>query len=144
MAAPDGILNGTEIKIYQASTLIAYATSGTINTNHSVREITNKESGGTKEVAEGLTDWTIDLEGMYAWRDPSGGAIVNADDLIASYILTRASLTIKWGSTDAETGDVVYYGTAWMSSCTMTGGTEESATFSASFQGTSTLTQTVS
>ena len=143
MAAPDGILNGTDIMIYQASTLIAYATSGTLNANHSVREITNKDSGGTKQVAEGLTDWTIDLEGMYAWRDPSGGAIVNADDLIASYILTRGSFTIKFGTVDTEAGDVTYYGTAYMTSCSMTGATEESATFSASFQGTSTLTQTI-
>ena len=144
MAAPYGILNGTEIKIYAAGSLVAFATSGTININQSPRETTNKDSLGTKQVKEGLTDWTVDLEGMYAWLDNAGSALTNADDLVSAYILTRASLAITWGTTDTETGDTKYSGTCYMTSASMTGGTEESATYSASFQGTGQLTQTVS
>ena len=41
-------LNGTDIKIYDSSTniLVAYAQSGTLNVNHSTRDISNKESAG--------------------------------------------------------------------------------------------------
>tara|TARA_R100000781_G_scaffold115006_1_gene88392 strand:- start:970 stop:1404 length:435 start_codon:yes stop_codon:yes gene_type:complete len=144
MAAPAGILNGTEIKIYAAGTLVAYATSGTINVNQSPRETTNKDSLGRKEVKEGLTDWTVDLEGMYAWVDDGGSAVSNADDLINSYILTRASMTITFGTTDTETGDTKYTGTVYMTSASLSAPTEESATFSSSFQGTGQLTQTIS
>lgn len=145
MAAPAGILNGTEVKVYAAGTLVAYATSGTISVNQSPRETTNKDSLGRKEVKEGLTDWTVDLEGMYAWVDDGGSAIAGgADDLVNAYILTRASLTITFGTTDTETGDTKYTGTVYMTSASMSAPTEESATFSASFQGTGALTQTIS
>ncbi len=145
MAAPTGVLNGTEIKIYVAGTLVAYATTGSININHSLREITSKDSGAWKEQMEGLRDWSIDLEGMYAWTAPvTGAAITNADDLFASYINTRTSFTITWGSTDAEAGDTKYEGTAYLGSVSMTGATEDSATYSASFSGSGAITQTVS
>jgi len=144
MAAPTGVLNGTEIKIYVAGTLVAYATTGSININHSLREITSKDSGAWKEQMEGLRDWSIDLEGMYAWTDPAGGSITNADDLYLSYIDNRTSFTITWGSTDAEAGDTKYSGTAYLTTVSMSGATEDSATYSASFSGTGAITQTIS
>jgi TP901-1 family phage major tail protein len=146
MATPAGILNGNEIKVYAGSgVLVAYATSGTININHNTRDITNKESSGWKEVLEGSRDWTIDVEGMYAWVDASGSAITDGiDDIINSYIITQAAVTVTWGSTDGETGDTKYSGSAYMTSASMTGATDDSATYSASFQGTAAITQTVS
>lgn len=144
MAAPTGVLNGTEIKIYVGGTLVAYATTGSININHSLREITSKDSGAWKEQMEGLRDWSIDLEGMYAWTDAAGGSITNADDLYLSYIDNRTSFTITWGSTDAEAGDTKYSGTAYLTTVSMSGATEDSATYSASFSGTGAITQTVS
>jgi TP901-1 family phage major tail protein len=144
MAAPTGVLNGTEIKIYVAGTLVAYATTGSININHSLREITSKDSGGWKEQMEGLRDWSIDLEGMYAWTDSAGASVNNADDLFASYIATRTSFTIVWGTTDVDAGDTKYSGTAYLGSISMSGATEDSATYSASFSGSGAITQTVS
>lgn len=143
MAAITNILNGTEIKIYTAGTLVAYATSGSININHSLREITNKDSLGWKEQMEGLRDWSIDLEGMYAWTDSAGSTVHNADDLFTSYIATRTSFTITWGTTEAGTGNTKYEGTAWLTSVSMSGATEDSSTFSASFSGSAAITQTV-
>ena len=147
----NGILNGTELKVYSGGTLVAYATSCTLSVNQSVREITNKDSGGAKEIAEGLVDWSVDCEGMYAWLDASGSAFAGGpDDLILAHAnastsgSTRASFTITFGTTDGETGDLKYTGDAYLTSISMTGGTEESATFSASFGGNGTLTQTAS
>ncbi len=58
------ILNGTDIKVYNGSgLLVAYAQNGSININHSTREITNKESAGWKESLECLRDWSIDVDG---------------------------------------------------------------------------------
>ena len=96
------ILNGTDIKVYDSSTnvLVAFAQNGTLNVNHSVRDITNKESNGFKEVLEGLRDWSISLDGAYAWTDASGTALTNgADDILNSYIITRAAVTVRFGNT---------------------------------------------
>jgi TP901-1 family phage major tail protein len=141
------ILNGTDIKVYDSSTniLVAFAQNGTLNVNHSVRDITNKESSGWKEVLEGLRDWSISLDGAYAWTDASGTALTNgADDILNSYIITRTAVTIRFGDTDGTTGDIYYEGSAWLDSFSVSAPTEDTATYSLNFTGTSDLAQTVS
>ena len=139
------ILNGTEIKVYSSSTnnLVAYAQNCTLNVNHSPREITNKESNGNKEILEGLRDLSIDIDGAYAWTDASGTALTNgADDLINSNILTRTAVSFIFGDTQA-TSDVSYSGSGYITSVSLTGGYEDTATYSLTIEGTGALTQTV-
>ena len=139
------ILNGTELKVYSSGTtnLVAFAQNCTININHSPREITNKESGGFKEILEGLRDFSIDVDGAYAWTDASGTALANgADDLVNSNILTRAAVSFIFGDT-AATSDVSYSGSGYITSISLTGGTEDTATYSLTIEGTGVLAQTV-
>jgi TP901-1 family phage major tail protein len=143
------ILNGTDIKVYDSSTniLVAYAQNGTLNVNHSVRDITNKESSGWKEVLEGLRDWSISLDGAYAWTDAAStpAALTNgADDILNSYIITRAAVTIRFGNADGTTSNIYYEGSAWLDSFSVSAPTEDTATYSLNFTGTAGLTQTVS
>jgi TP901-1 family phage major tail protein len=141
------ILNGTDIKVYDSGTglLVAFAQNGSLNINHSLREITSKESGGFKESLEGLRDWSVDLDGAYAWTDAAGAALTNgADDLLNSYMITRQALTIKFGNVAAATGDTVYSGSVWLTSFSVSAGTEDTATYSISLEGTGAITQTVS
>ena len=139
------ILNGTEIKVYSTGTtnLVAFAQNCTLNINHSPREITNKESAGNKEILEGLRDFSVDIDGAYAWTDGSGSSIANgADDLVLANILTRAKVDFIFGDTTA-TNDVSYAGSGFITSVSLTGGTEDTATYSLSIEGTGALTQTV-
>jgi len=141
------ILNGTEIKVYSSGTtnLVAFAQNCTLNVNHSPREITNKESGGYKEILEGLRDFSIDIDGAYAWTDAAStpAALTNgADDLVNSNILTRAKVDFIFGDT-ADTHDVSYSGSGYLTSVSLTGGTEDTATYSLTIEGSGTLTQTV-
>ena len=142
----NGILNGTDLKVYDGSTLIAYATNGTININHSPRSISNKESGGWEENMEGMRNWDVSVDAMYAWLDASGSAITGKtlSELFTAYINTRASFTITFGVTTTGSEDTKYSGTVWMTSASLTAPLEDSATYSASFQGTGALTQTIS
>lgn len=138
------ILNGTDIKVYDSSTniLVAFAQNGTLNVNHSVRDITNKESNGYKEVLEGLRDWSISLDGAYAWTDASGTALTNgADDILHSYIMTRAAVTIRFGNTGGATGDLYYEGSAWLDSFSVSAPTEDTATYNLNFTGTGSIAQ---
>tara|TARA_Y100001963_G_scaffold71228_1_gene99055 strand:+ start:28 stop:474 length:447 start_codon:yes stop_codon:yes gene_type:complete len=145
------ILNGTDIKVYDSSTniLVAYAQSGTLNFSMSTRDITNKESGGFKESLEGLREWSIDLDGAYAWTDASGSALSNgADDLFSKYLLdagsnTREAFTIRFGNTTATTSNTYYEGSAFLTSVSVSAPTEDTATYSMSFEGTAGLTQTI-
>jgi len=140
------ILNGTEIKVYSTGTtnLVAFAQNCTLNVNHSPREITNKESGGFKEILEGLRDFSIDIDGAYAWTNAGGVALTNGiDDVLETNVLNaRQAVTFIFGDT-ASTSDISYSGSGFITSVSMTGGTEDSATFSLSIEGTGVLTQTV-
>jgi len=140
------ILNGTEIKVYSSGTtnLVAFAQNCTLNVNHSPREITNKESAGFKEILEGLRDFSIDVDGAYAWTNAAGAALSNgADDVLQTNILAgRLPVDFIFGDT-ASTSDISYAGKGFITSMSITGGTEDSATYSLSIEGTGVLTQTV-
>lgn len=138
------ILNGTEIKVYSGNSgtnnLIAFAQNCTLNINHSPREITNKESAGFKEILEGLRDFSVDIDGAYAWTNAAGADITNgADDLIATNIITtRQAVTFTFGD-NQTTDDNFYTGSGFITSCSLTGGTEDTATYSISIEGTGVL-----
>jgi len=140
------ILNGTEIKVYSTGTtnLVAFAQNCTLNVNHSPREITNKESGGYKEILEGLRDFSIDIDGAYAWTNAGGTALTDGvDDVLETNVLNaRQAVTFIFGDTQS-TSDVSYSGSGYITSVSLTGGTEDTATYSMSIEGTGVLTQTI-
>ena len=146
------ILNGTDLKVYDSSTniLIAYAQSASITINMDTRDISNKESGGFAESLEGQRNFEVSVDGAYAWTDASGSALTNgADDLVLKYMLdagsnTREAFVLRWGNTGGATGDTYYQGSAFLTSFSATGGTEDTATYSMTFAGTGAITQTVS
>ena len=139
-------INGTDIKVFDATTniLIAYAQSGTLNVNMSTRDISNKESNAWAESMEGQRIWDVSVDGAYAWQDTGATPLTNgADDALNSYILTRTSVVIKFGSVVATTGNIYYKGTAWLTAFSVSAPTEDTATYSISFTGSGALTQTV-
>ena len=144
------ILNGTELKIYSGTSgqtnLVAFAQNCTVTINNTTREISNKQSNGYKEVLESLRDWSIDVDGAYAWTDaasPNAPLTNGADDLIQTNILAnRLQFDVIFGDNQA-TGDVSYKGKVYITSASMTGGTEDTATYSLTLEGTGALTQTI-
>ena len=140
------ILNGTELKVYSSGTtnLVAFAQNCTLTVNQSIREITNKESGGFKESLEGLRDFTIDVDGAYAFTDANGSPLSNgADDVLETNVLNaRQTVDFIFGDTQA-TSDVSYSGKGFITSVSLTGGTEDTATYSLTIEGTGLLTQSV-
>ena len=146
MAVQDGQLNGTELGVYIGGTLIAYSTSATLNINHGTRSTSNKESGGWDENMEGMRNWDVSCDSLYAWLDPAGSAISNEtlSDMFTAYIATRTSFVLTFGSTSTTgVGFTKYTGDAWMTSASISAPLEDTATFSASFQGSGALTQTI-
>ena len=138
------ILNGTELKVYSGhsgtNNLVAFAQNCTININMATREITNKESGGFKEVLESTRDYSIDVDGAYAWTNAAGADITDGiDDLVGTNLITnRTAVTFTFGDNQA-TDDVYYQGSGYITSVSISGGTEDTATYSLSIEGTGTL-----
>ncbi len=240
------ILNGTDLKVYSSATttpglfqyLVAFAQNCTLNINHTARDITNKESEGFKEISESIRDWSIDVDGAYAWTGSTGKALATgADDMVQHIGLTttvggipatlsaivdagsgypaspttflsttggtgfglkvditiaggevqtvairtagsgytlndtitivggnndatftiaslgtpvttnnlRQSFVVRFGgATSGSTSDVSYSGDVYLTSLTLTGGTEDTATYSLTLEGDGDLTQVVS
>tara|TARA_R110002012_G_scaffold121469_3_gene270920 strand:+ start:81 stop:512 length:432 start_codon:yes stop_codon:yes gene_type:complete len=140
------ILNGTELKVYSAGTtnLVAFAQNCTLNVNHSPREITNKESAGYKEILEGVRDFSLDVDGAYAWTNAAGAALTDGvDDVLETNVLNaRQAVSFIFGDT-AATSDISYSGSGFITSVSLTGGTEDTATYSMSIEGTGILNQTI-
>ena len=145
MAATDGQINGTELRVYAGGTLIAYSTSASININHSTRSTSSKDSGGWDENMEGMRNWDVSCDALYAWLTPGAGAIGNntLSDLFDTYMKDRTSLELTFGVTTTDTGDTKYVGNAWMTSASLSAPQEDTSTYSVSFQGSGVLVQTV-
>ena len=146
MAANEGQLNGTELGVYVAGTLVAYSTNATLNVNHSTRSTSSKESGGWEDNMEGMRNWDVSCDALYAWLDPAGSAITNKtlSDLFTGYLATRTSFDLTFGSTAVTgLGNTKYTGTAWLTSASLTAPLEDTSTFSVSFQGSGPLVQTI-
>ena len=140
-------INGTDIKVMDASQniLVAYAQSGTLNVNMSTRDISNKESDGWAEAMEGARNWDVSIEGAYAWTNVSAAALTNgADDMLNTYIITRAQVTVQFGTDGTTTGDTYYEGKGWLTAFSVSAPTEDTATYSLSITGSGELTQNVS
>ena len=142
----NGQLNGTDLQVYVGGTLVAYSTSCSININHSLRSTSNKESAGWDENMEGMRNWDVSCDSLYAWLDPDGSAIsgLTMSELFTTYIATRTSFTITFGVTSTGTEDTKYTGTAWLTALSLTAPLEDTSTYSASFSGSGQLTQTIS
>lgn len=138
MASPRGPLNGTDIKIYADNELIAYATSGSLSISMDTRDVTNFSSNAWESTIEGQRSWALSCDGVYAWRTLTADAF-GADDMWVDYIHKRQLVTVRFGTTDTESGDSSYRGTAWVTDVSINAGTEDTATYSISFKGSGPL-----
>tara|TARA_R110002020_G_scaffold301366_1_gene516811 strand:+ start:36 stop:473 length:438 start_codon:yes stop_codon:yes gene_type:complete len=141
----DGQLNGTDLGVYIAGTLVAYSTSATLNVNHTTRSTSNKEDSGWETSMEGYRNWDVSCDALYAWVDPAGSAITNKtlSDIFTAYVTTRTSFELTFGANGGASNDTKYVGTAWLTSASLSAPNEDTSTFSVSFQGSGPLVQTV-
>jgi len=95
-------------------------------------DITSKDSGGWAEKIAGLRSWS--LSGEFKFAEDSA---VSFDDLFGE-INARTSFGIRFSTTTA--GDMFYHGLGFLTSLEMSADLEDAQSFSASFEGTGTLT----
>jgi len=131
MAAITGPVNGTSFGIYIGGTLIAKATSSSLSRSHGTRDATSKDSAGDSESLEGLREWSIEGEGLFAFDSAYGVVDLNA------VLQTRTAVVVRF-STETTT-DQYWNGSAILTELSVDSSTEETVTYSYSFQGTGPL-----
>ena len=130
--ATSGIMNGTLLGIYVGSTLIAHATEGSISLSMDTRDISSKDSAGTRALLEGMKSGSISMSALYA-EDAAYGA-----DELYTAMAARTPLAVKF-STEVS-GDHFWSASAYLTSLEVSAGTEDNVTYSATFELTGAIT----
>ena len=65
--ATTGKINTTLLAVYVGGTKITHSQGGSLNIEHSVRDVTTKDSGGWAEQLEGLRSWSMSASGLMAY-----------------------------------------------------------------------------
>lgn len=125
------VKNGTAFGLYVGGTLVGHGVSHSMNTNHSPRETTSKESGGWKEIAEGLRDWSMEGTFRTDFSDTYG-----AEEAFAS-IDTRSLVTVVFDSTIV--GEPKWTGDGYITKLDIKAGMEDSMEHSISIAGSGAL-----
>lgn len=137
--ASSNILNSTGMAIYvggtAASNKVAYSNDASLTVNHEPRDITNKDSGGWRQLLEGLRSWSMSCGFLY-FNNPSAWGF---NDFFAA-ILNRSQLTVYMLSSVSD--DIYYYGTAYATSGNLNSpGAEDNVASDCNFEGTSALSE---
>ena len=141
MAASTSVMNSTDVVIGISTdsgvtySSIARATSASLSLNMDVRETTNKDSAGWRELLEGLKSWSLSADGLVCFN--TSGKLTISD--LFGHLNSRTLITVKFGS--AGTGEKVYSGTAFVTAISQDGGFEDNVTYSVSFEGSGVLTE---
>ena len=133
------IFNGTELGVYIDSALIAAATDCSLSLNMETIDITTKDSAGYRELLGGLKSGSISCSGLIDYLDESNKDIT---DLWTAWE-NRTSLTLKFSKANEATGELSFSASGFITSLEQSGGTEDTATYSVTFELTGAITDTV-
>ena len=135
MAASTSVMNSTDVVIKVGSELVGKMTSASLSVTMATRDISTKDSAGWMEVLEGQKSWTLSGEGLVVYNNTGK----TTPDEIYTLLSSRGVVAVEFGS--ATTDETYYSGSGFFTEFSTDAGVEDNATFSFSFQGTSTLTQ---
>jgi predicted secreted protein len=128
------VVNGKLFGVYSDGTLVAGAKTCKLTLAHDVRDTFTKDDAGWKTQAEGARSWSVSVDGLVAF-DASNFA---PDDM-ANLIVNRTKVALKFSS--ETTQHYWYHGYAYLKSYDIDASNEDSVSYSASFEGTGSLTQ---
>jgi len=127
------VYNGTAQILKMDGTQLAELTNVTMSMNQDVFETTSKESAGWKEIMPGLRDITYTAEGLADFQASNK----DLADVFAAYI-GRSQVALEW--TNTVTGDKKLTCNAYITSCEISAGLEDTVTYSIEFASTGAVT----
>ncbi len=125
------IQNGTLIKLYDGTTVIALLTSSDMNLTREMLDATNKDSANWKEVQPGLKSWTFSGE---IFHDPAQA--YNIDDLFTKWN-DGTAITMKLSSEIAT--QTKWTGTVYISNIALSTPANQLSTVTVDFEGSGAL-----
>jgi len=128
-----GYINGTLEKITVAGTIINCLSSCGISFSKATRKSVNKDDAGWEKTLPGTKSWSMSADIEF-----KADATYGLPDLFAA---ATGNDDVALVFTTAVSGDKKYSGNAQISSLDKTSGSEETPTFSVTFEGNGALTE---
>jgi TP901-1 family phage major tail protein len=140
------LINGTDLILKVGTSdstevIVAHATNCSLELSMDERDITSKDSAGWKEIAGGLRNWSISTDALYDATDLGA----TKTDFVALFDLVdaRTKIYVEFTILSPATGDYIYTGEGYVTSLSLSGGVEDTATYSCSITGTGDLDKAV-
>lgn len=125
-----------------ATDLLAAATTTTLDASNTINEVAARDGVGssTNYIASGAFAYTFSIDGLIDLTANSSGDTGSPVTLLdlakdSKYVLVRFTTKIGDDSLGNDAGVVSYVGQALIESCSLTGGVDDIATYSATFRG---------
>ena len=124
-----------------------FLTTANLSMSMDVRDISNKQSAGWREILEAQKSWSLSADGFVTYS-----TVTDSDNTatLVDLLNSRTKIYVKFtiGTYNASTGgftgnsgDAEYSGAAYISSIEQSSGVEDNLTYSVSFEGTGALTK---
>lgn len=127
-------ISGTNLRIYDGTTPIGYATSCTLDISTSMTEVLHKDSVGNFADKDPSTQsWTMSTEGFISEDTTINGNSVKSVTYLRNAVINRTRLYLQWST--ATSGDQTLNGYAYITSHSESATVNETATYSVTFEG---------
>jgi TP901-1 family phage major tail protein len=125
-------IQGGELLIYVGGEAVAAATSSSLDATRDMIDVSNKDTGDMREIVAGRGEWSMSSDNIVDFAVESGytGYVALFDAWKNS-----TEVTVKMALKTAESGDPYFEGSAFVSAIPLTAPDNDSATFSATFEG---------
>lgn len=128
------VFNATLLGVYVEDTLVAAAQDVSVSMSVETIDVTTKESNGYRELLGGLRSASFSVNGLIDYTEATNESTAD----LATTLLARTAVTLKF-STEVP-GDQSVSAEAICTSLELSGGTEDTATYSATFEATGDVT----
>lgn len=132
MAATPGILNGTDLLVYDNTHAFTHAQTCSIAINRDMRDASTKASAGWKAVLPGQASWQVETSGLVA-MDASYNLAY-----LANLFMNKTRIALKFKTTNADNS--YFYGYAYLGSMPIEAPNQGNTTYQATFIGDGALT----
>jgi len=134
MACDSKILDGSMLRIYIDGVMVAHDTSCELSISHSTRETTTKINGGWKSFIQGMKDWSVSGDALYASDTERATTTNKLPGDIFNYLVNGGTVLVKLMTPSVTDG--YYQGYAIFDSMSVNSGNSgENVTYSFSLQG---------
>ena len=143
------IFNGTDLilKVQEANGSadefkLLHSQNVSLSINVDTIDVSTKDSAGFRDLLGGQKSFSLSADGLYDFS-PTAGTTTDPSDLVTQMLArTAVTFTFTYGQS-LSTGDTYYTGSGFITSFEVSGGVEDAPVYSATIEGSGSITQAV-